>query len=74
MIFLITGAEQFDTRIRVAQKKKATEWLKLFIGSISPNHDSWMLTLKVGSEVFYAGSIVRLGGYSEFKVVDEQAF
>ncbi|KAA8696740.1 hypothetical protein F4W67_06500 [Pseudomonas caricapapayae] len=32
-------AEQLDTRMRVAQKK-ATEWLKLFSGSISPNHDS----------------------------------
>ncbi|EPM43063.1 LysR family transcriptional regulator [Pseudomonas syringae pv. actinidiae ICMP 19071] len=29
-----------------------------------------MLTLKVGSEVFSAGSLVRPGGYSEFKVVD----
>ncbi|KKI23843.1 Alcohol dehydrogenase, zinc-containing [Pseudomonas syringae pv. tomato] len=74
MVCLITGAEQFDTRMRAAQKRKLLSGLKLFSGSISPNHDSWMLTLKVGSEVFYAGSIVRLGGYSEFKVVDEQAF
>ncbi|WP_032674569.1 LysR family transcriptional regulator, partial [Pseudomonas syringae] len=29
-----------------------------------------MPTLKVGSEVFSAGSTVRPGGYSEFKVVD----
>ncbi|WP_122260235.1 hypothetical protein [Pseudomonas syringae group genomosp. 3] len=102
MVCLITGAEQFDTRIRVAQKKKATEWLKLFSGSISQNYDSWMLgcldawmlgcldawmlgcldawmlgcldawmlTLKVENEVFYAGFIVRPGGYSKFKVVD----
>ncbi|KAA8699456.1 hypothetical protein F4W70_26735 [Pseudomonas cannabina] len=41
MACLITGVEQFDTRMRVAQKKKATEWLKLFGGSIFPNHDSW---------------------------------
>lgn len=41
MVCLITGAEKFDTRMRAAQKNKATEWLKLFIGSISPNHDSW---------------------------------
>ncbi|RMR18458.1 LysR family transcriptional regulator [Pseudomonas syringae pv. persicae] len=29
-----------------------------------------MLTLKVENEVFYAGFIVRPGGYSKFKVVD----